>query len=71
LQELGFIKIGKRSGFNIKGRVASEWLLTEFPDDTKTGVLSTKDFMKWSPQNSFHSPTSEPNSPTSEPIRVL
>ena len=71
LQELGFIKVAKRSGFNIKGRVSTEWLLTEFPDDTKTGVLSTKDFMKSTPEKSFHGPTSEPNSPTSEPIRVL
>jgi len=71
LQELGFIKVAKRSGFNIKGRVSTEWLLTEFPDDTKTGVLSTKEFMKWTPEKSFHGPTSEPNSPTSEPIRVL
>jgi hypothetical protein len=47
LQELGFIKIGKRSGFSMKGRVATEWLLTEFPDDTTatTGIAS-KDFMK-------------------------
>jgi DNA-binding transcriptional regulator YhcF (GntR family) len=42
LQELGFIKIGKRSGFSMKGRVATEWLLTEFPDDTTatTGIAS-------------------------------
>jgi hypothetical protein len=72
LQELGFIKVAKRSGFNIKGRISTEWLLTEFPDDTKatTGIAS-KDFMKWTPENSFHSPTSGPHSPTSEPVRVL
>src|SRR5690242_8368243 len=34
LIELGFVKIGKRSGFSMKGRVATEWLLTEFADDT-------------------------------------
>src|ERR1700730_13738868 len=34
LIELGFLKIGKRSGFNMKGRVSTEWLLTEFPDDS-------------------------------------
>ena len=33
LTALGFVKIGKRSGFSVKGRVATEWLLTEFPDD--------------------------------------
>ena len=68
LQELGFIKIGKRSGFSMKGRVATEWLLTEFPDDTNatTGIAS-KDFMKWTPQNSFHSPISNTHSPTAGP----
>jgi hypothetical protein len=68
LTGLGFLKIGKRSGFSMKGRVATEWLLTEFPDDTAatTGIAS-KDFMKWTPQNSFHSPISDTHSPTSEP----
>jgi hypothetical protein len=68
LLELGFLKIGKRSGFSMKGRVATEWLLTEFPDDTTatTGIAS-KDFMKWTPQNSFHSPISDTHSPTTEP----
>jgi len=48
LIETGFLRIGRRSGFNLKGRAATEWLLTEFPDDT-TGisVVATKDFMKW------------------------
>jgi hypothetical protein len=69
LQEHGFIKIGKRSGFNVKGRVATEWLLTEFADDRHGGMtaLGTKDFMKWPPQNSFHSPTTDTHSPTTEP----
>ncbi|WP_192733918.1 hypothetical protein [Bradyrhizobium sp. OAE829] len=71
LEALGFIKVGKRSGFNMKGRVATEWLLTEFPDDTKTGVMATKEFMKWIPAKSFNSPTTVTNSPTTEPIRVL
>jgi hypothetical protein len=75
LQELGFIKVGKRSGFSMKGRIATEWSLTEFPDDTAgaTGIAS-RDFMKWTahspatePLNSFHSPTSDTHSPTSEP----
>jgi hypothetical protein len=72
LIELGFIKIGKRSGFNLKGRAATEWLLTEFPDDT-AGVFTaaTKDFMKWGRQNSFHSPTSDTHSPTSGPPLAL
>src|ERR1700682_4112293 len=32
----GFVLIGKRSGFSMKGRVSTEWLLTEFPNDTLT-----------------------------------
>jgi hypothetical protein len=72
LMQTGFLKIGKRSGFNMKGRVATEWVLTEFPDDT-TGVFATatKDFMKWGDQNSFHSPMSDTHSPTSEPPMAL
>jgi len=68
LQELGFLKIGKRSGFSMKGRVATEWLLTEFPDDTTatTGIAS-KDFMRWKAPNSFHSPTTDTHSPIKEP----
>jgi DNA-binding transcriptional MocR family regulator len=68
LQERGFVKIGKRSGFSMKGRVSTEWALTEFPDDTTTTTgIASKDFMKWKPQNSFHSPTSDTHSPTTEP----
>jgi hypothetical protein len=64
----GFLRISKRSGFSMKGRVSTEWLLTEFPDDTQaTFVTASKDFMKWTPENSFHSPTSDTHSPTSEP----
>jgi hypothetical protein len=44
------VKIAKDSGFNIKGRVSREWLLTEFPDD-RSGihVEPTKEFMRWQP----------------------
>jgi len=64
----GFLRVSKRSGFSMKGRVSTEWLLSEFPDDTTatTGIAS-KDFMKWTPQNSFHSPISDTHSPTTEP----
>jgi DNA-binding transcriptional MocR family regulator len=79
LEERGFIVAKKRSGFNVKGRTSTEWLLTEFPDDTQTGTnIATKDFMSWTPpapirsptratQNSFHSPTKETHSPAREP----
>ena len=44
----GFLKISKKSGFSMKGRVSTEWLLTEFPDDTQaTSMTASKDFMKW------------------------
>jgi hypothetical protein len=72
LVKLGFIKVSKRSGFSMKGRVATEWLLTEFPDDTASvPTLATKDFMKWGQTKSFHSPTSDTHSPASEPPTAL
>jgi hypothetical protein len=72
LIEVGFIKVSKRSGFSMKGRVSTEWLLTEFPDDTaRVFTPATKEFMKWTPDNSFHSPTSDTHSPASEPPMAL
>jgi hypothetical protein len=72
LLDRGFTKIARRSGFSMKGRVATEWLLTEFPDDTTSALtLATKDFMKWTSKNSFHSPTSDTHSPTSGPPMAL
>jgi DNA-binding transcriptional regulator YhcF (GntR family) len=80
LVERGFIVAKKRSGFNIKGRTSTEWLLTEFPDDTLASVnTATKTFINWTPappvrsptrtmQNSFNSPTGETHSPMREPV---
>ena len=51
----------------MKGRVATEWTLTEFPDDT-AGVFTTatKDFMRWTgAENSNNSPTGGTQSPAS------
>jgi len=68
----GFIRIGKKSGFSMKGHVSNEWLLTEFPDDTQAAyTVASKDFMKWTPENSVHSPTSDTDSPASGPAMVL
>jgi hypothetical protein len=75
LADHGFIVVSKRSGFSMKGRVSTEWRLTEFDDDTQSASSpATKDFMRWSPDspaseplNSFHSPTSDTHSPTTEP----
>jgi DNA-binding GntR family transcriptional regulator len=52
LQDRGFAKVAKGSGFNIKGRVSREWSLTEFSDD-RAGkhVEPTKEFMRWQPPN--------------------
>jgi len=49
LQELGFVEIAKRSGFNVKSRVSTEWLLTEHKDD-RTGDLPKKTFTRWAPE---------------------
>jgi DNA-binding transcriptional MocR family regulator len=80
LVERGFIVAKKRSGFNVKGRTSTEWLLPEFPDDTLASVnTAAKTFMSWTPappvrsptrktQNSFNSPTGETHSPMREPV---
>jgi hypothetical protein len=64
----GFLRVSKRGGFSMKGRVSTEWLLTEFPDDTQSRFTkASKDFMGWMPENSFHGPTSDTHSPASGP----
>lgn len=82
LKQCGFVKLTRRSGFNMKGRTAAEWLLTEFPDDT-CGIANdaTKDFMKYQPEpekpalerrpNSFHSITTGTLSITTGTLRVV
>jgi DNA-binding transcriptional MocR family regulator len=67
----GFLRISKRSGFSMKGRVSTEWLLTEFPDDTQTNFTTASKEFRWTPEKSFHSPTSDTHSPTSGPPMVL
>lgn len=47
LMDRGFLREGKRSGFNVKNRVSTEWVLTEFADDRRPGLMPTKDFMRW------------------------
>src|SRR5712672_157029 len=48
LEDRGFIAVGKRSGFSMKGRVSTEWLIAEFPDDTQaTPSPATMEFMRW------------------------
>ncbi len=48
LVEKGFAVRKKGSGFNVKSRNASKWLLTEHKSDLN-GDLPTKAFMRWSP----------------------
>jgi hypothetical protein len=72
LTERGFLAIGRRSGFSLKGRVSTEWLLTEFADDTKATIeIARKDFMQWSPEKENNSLTSDTNSLTREPPMAL
>jgi hypothetical protein len=47
LQDRGFIVVTKRSGFNLKTRIATEWRLTEFTCDIN-GTFASKDFTRWS-----------------------
>jgi hypothetical protein len=57
----------------MKGRTATEWLLTEFADDTTaTTAVATQDFMRWSPvENSNNSPATGTLSPASGPQVAL
>lgn len=50
LIEKGFLRKAKASGFSVKHRAATEWLLTEYRCDV-SGHLPTKDFMRWQPEN--------------------
>jgi hypothetical protein len=72
LQDRGFLKITKDSGFNIKGRVSREWLLTEFSDD-RTGkhVPPSKEFMVWKAENSFHGTTTGTDGPCNRTVVSL
>jgi hypothetical protein len=48
LQDHGFIVMTSKGGFNVKHRHATEWLLTEFPDDRQGGSpIPGKDFARW------------------------
>jgi hypothetical protein len=51
LEDRGFIRLERRGGFNMKGRHASEWRLTEFSTITGNGATkdASKEFMRWEP----------------------
>jgi hypothetical protein len=56
LVEIGFIEATSKGFYKPLGRAATEWLLTELPDD-RTGHRALKTFASWSPekQNPRHS----------------
>ena len=62
LQDRGFLVIAKRSAFSLKTKLATEWRVTEFPCDV-TDTLSTRDFMRWSPEKHFTVPVAGPTVP--------
>lgn len=49
LQDYGFVEIATPGKFMTNGRRATEWLLTELPDD-RTGHRAAKTFERWSPK---------------------
>lgn len=51
LEAKGFIVKKRASGFNMKSRLATEWLLTEYGCNVSR-ELPRKDFMRWQPEKS-------------------
>ena len=50
LRDHGFVVMTKKGAFRALLRIATEWRLTEFPDDL-TGQMATKDFSRWTTKN--------------------
>jgi hypothetical protein len=69
LQDVGFIVLMKRGGFNVKVRHATEWRLTEYMCDV-TGALATKEFSRWRAPKSKHGFTTTPDGFSRETARV-
>jgi hypothetical protein len=67
LQEHGFIVAMTVGAFSLKIRHATEWRMTEHPDN-RTGSLSTKDFMRWRPEIQNSVPVAGPSVPVAKPI---
>jgi len=59
-----------KGAFNVKHRLATEWRLTEFNCDV-THALPTKDFARWSPENSEHGLTTDRHGTSNETERYL
>jgi hypothetical protein len=69
LQDVGFIALMKRGGFNVKVRHAAEWRLTEYMCDV-TGALATKEFTRWRSPKSKHGFTTKLDGFSGETARV-
>jgi hypothetical protein len=61
LEDRGFTRLRGKALFSMKGKLASTWVLTEFP---YAGALPTKDFMKWRPGNLKLGPTTGTDCPS-------
>jgi hypothetical protein len=65
LEDRGFIRVRVRGAFNVKQRIATTWILTEYRYDDQP---PTKQFMKWKPAPEKQKPvlidrTDGPNEP--------
>lgn len=70
LEDHGFVVCTKRGHFDRKIRHASEWLLTEHPDDRGSGSpIASKDFARWT--KSKTGPVAEPAGSRDGTERVL
>lgn len=49
LIDRGFVEVTTPSAFTVKCRLATEWALTEFPNDV-TGAISSRPFIRWQPK---------------------
>lgn len=65
LEEIGFIEAAQRGFYKPLGRAATEWLLTELPDD-RTGHAALKTFASWAPEKQIPRPSYETPRPSGE-----
>lgn len=49
----GFLRVGRDSAFNVKSRLAREWIVTLFPFRDE---LNRNEFMRWRPEAAPPSP---------------
>lgn len=61
LQERGFIKVGRPSGFNMKTRMSTRWILTNQP--IEGGIAPTNEWRDWGKNKNTVSPKAQTVSP--------